>query len=249
MSVTRSAFVLSFALLTHGQYGPGGQYGPDGSNEDYSSAFNGGGSSSSNNGGFISGNGILGGNTALIAHGVLASFAFVILFPTGSILIRLASFKGVWLVHGLFQIFAYLVYIAAFALGVWMTQQAPAQANLIGRYHPIIGIVLFVVLFIQPVLGLIHHFRYKKVGRRTFWSYGHLWLGRLLIPLGMINGGLGLLLATETGYGRPTTGQIIPYGVVAGITSLLWLTAAIVGERRRTKAQEVPVGVYKEQYA
>lgn len=188
-------------------------------------------------------------STFSIAHGVLASLAFVILFPVGSITIRLASFRGVWLVHGLFQIFAFLVYIAAFALGVWMTQQAPAQANLIGRYHPIIGIVLFVVLFIQPVLGLIHHCQYKKLGRRTFWSYGHLWLGRLLVPLGMINGGLGLLLATETGYGRPTTGQVTAYGVVAGVMSLLWLAATIFGERRREKTRKVPVGVYKEQYA
>lgn len=112
--------------------------------------------------------------TFSIAHGILASLAFVIFFPMGSMLIRLASFPGLWLVHGLFQIFASVVYIAAFALGVWMTQQAPSQVDLIGRYHPIIGIVLFVVLFIQPVLGLLHHFRFKKVGRRTFWSYGHL---------------------------------------------------------------------------
>jgi hypothetical protein len=184
-----------------------------------------------------------------IAHGVLASLAFVILFPAGSILIRLASFRGLWLVHGLFQIFAFVVYIAAFALGVWMTNQAPSQVNLIGRYHPIIGIVVFVVLFIQPVLGLIHHFQFKKHGRRTFWSYGHLWLGRLLIPIGMINGGLGLLLATETGYGRPTTGQIAAYGAIAGLMSILWAAAAIIGERRWAKARKVPAGVYKEQYA
>lgn len=113
--------------------------------------------------------------TVSIAHGVLASLAFVIFFPAGSILIRLASFRGLWLVHGLFQIFAFIVYIAAFALGVWMTQQAPSQVNLIGRYHPIIGIVLFVVLFIQPILGYVHHLQFKKQGRRTLWSYGHLW--------------------------------------------------------------------------
>jgi hypothetical protein len=184
-----------------------------------------------------------------VAHGVLASLAFVILFPAGSILIRLASFPGLWLVHGIFQIFAFVVYIAAFALGVWMTNQAPSRVNLIGRYHPIIGIVLFAVLFMQPVLGLIHHFQFKKYGRRTFWSYGHLWLGRLLIPIGIINGGLGLLLATETGYGRPTSGQIAAYGAVAGLMALSWASAAIIGERRRARARKVPVEVHKEQYA
>lgn len=36
----------------------------------------------------------------LVAHAVLATFAFGFLFPAGGILIRLASFRGLWLVHG-----------------------------------------------------------------------------------------------------------------------------------------------------
>jgi hypothetical protein len=155
-----------------------------------------------------------------------------------------------WLIHGLFQIFAFVVYIAAFALGIWMTQQAPSQANLIGRYHPIIGIVLFIVLLIQPVLGLVHHFQFKKHGTRTVWSYGHLWLGRLLITLGIINGGLGLLLARQSGYDRPTTGQVIAYSVIAGVMWLLWVVSSIVGEKKRAAANHrVTMGGYKEQYA
>lgn len=35
---------------------------------------------------------------------------------------------------------------------------------------------------------------------------------------------------------RPTKGQIIAYGVVAGIMWLAWVAAAIVGERRRKGA-------------
>ena len=177
-----------------------------------------------------------------IAHGVLASLAFIVLF--------LASFRGLWLIHGLVQIVAFVVYLAAFALGIWMTQQAPSQANLIGRYHPIIGIVLLIVLLIQPVLGLVHHFQFKKHGTRTVWSYGHLWLGRLLITLGIINGGLGLLLARQSGYGRPTTGQVIAYSVIAGVMWLLWVVSSIVGEKKRAAANHrVTMGGYKEQYA
>ena len=56
----------------------------------------------------------------LIAHGVLACLAFVIFFPMGAIAIRLASFPGVVWLHAAFQIFAYLVYIAAFGLGVYI---------------------------------------------------------------------------------------------------------------------------------
>ena len=49
----------------------------------------------------------------------------------------------------------------------------------------------------------------------------HIWYGRLLILLGIINGGLGLQLAANT-----TAGEII-YGSVAGIMLLIYLVAAL----------------------
>jgi hypothetical protein len=61
--------------------------------------------------------------TMLIAHGVLASLAFVILFPAGAIAIRLASFPGVVWLHAAFQVFAYLIYVAAFGIGVYMANE------------------------------------------------------------------------------------------------------------------------------
>jgi hypothetical protein len=215
--------------------GYGGGYGPG----------NGG-----NNGNDDNGFGAFGGNRGgqpqsfidsrqkiLIAHGVLAALAFVIFFPIGSILIKLGSFRGVWLVHGILQLFAYIVYVVAFGLGIWMVNDIPV--NLLDRYHPIIGIIVFVLLFFQPILGFVHHLKFKKHSRRTIWSYGHLWLGRILITLGIINGGLGMLLASDAPAFlafRPTRGQIIAYGVVAGIMWLAWVAAAIYGEIRRAKA-------------
>jgi hypothetical protein len=58
----------------------------------------------------------------IIAHAVLASLAFVIFFPLGSILIRLASFRGAIWVHAAFQVFAYLVFVPAFAIGIRLTK-------------------------------------------------------------------------------------------------------------------------------
>ncbi|KAH7407039.1 hypothetical protein DE146DRAFT_417674 [Phaeosphaeria sp. MPI-PUGE-AT-0046c] len=202
----------------------------------------GGGNNNNNNYGGPYGNGRGGPSQSfidsrqkiLIVHGVLATLAFVIFFPLGSILIRLGSFRGVWLVHGVFQLFAYIVYMVAFGLGVWMVNNIPY--NLLDYYHPIIGIVVFVLLFFQPILGFVHHIKYKKHSRRTVWSYGHLWLGRIVITLGIINGGLGMLMASDAPAFlafRPTRGQIIAYGIVAGIMWLAWVAAAIVGERRR----------------
>lgn len=67
----------------------------------------------------------------------------------------------------------------------------------------------------------------------------------------MINGGLGLLFATETGFFAPSTGQIVAYGVVAGIMWVAWIAASVVGERRRAKSKQVVeiAPDYKEQYA
>lgn len=238
----RPLFLLAAAPLVSAQYGFG--YGGGGyPGNPYSGGSNPNGGGSSQFGGpsqsFIDSR-----QKILIAHGVLAALAFVLFFPLGSILIRLGTFRGVWLVHGIFQLFAYIVYIVAFGLGVWMVNTIPY--NLLDTYHPIIGIVLFVLLFFQPILGYVHHVQYKKYSRRTVWSYGHLWLGRIVITLGMINGGLGMLLASDAPAFlsfRPTRGQIIAYGVIAGIMWLLWVAAAFVGERRRAKA---PVAAKKE---
>ncbi|KAK3698926.1 hypothetical protein LTR37_016713 [Vermiconidia calcicola] len=99
---------------------------------------------------------------------------------------------------GVFQLIAYLFYIAAFAMGIDMA----ALGRMTHEAHPIIGIVIFVLVFFQPFLGFIHHFAFKKRNRRVVWSHGRIWLGRIVITLGTINGGLGLELAKRVAYGE-----------------------------------------------
>lgn len=65
-------------------------------------------------------------------------------------------------------------------------------------YHPIIGLVVLGCMLVQPVLGVIHHVKFKRVKRRQLWSYLHLANGRAAITLGIVNGALGLWLARET---------------------------------------------------
>ncbi|KAH7082403.1 hypothetical protein FB567DRAFT_105717 [Paraphoma chrysanthemicola] len=161
-----------------------------------------------------------------IAHGVLASLAFVGLFPMGSIAIRLASFPGIVWIHAAFQIFAYLVYIAGFGLGVYIA----VEDGYMSEYHPIIGIVVLVIVFFQPILGFLHHLLFKKYSHRTMWSYAHIWVGRIAIALGIVNGGLGLKLAGSS------QGSKIAYGVCAGLVGLVWIASMVLGERKRSKA-------------
>ena len=83
--------------------------------------------------------------------------------------------------------------------------------------HPIIGTVVIAALYLQVILALIHHNVYKKEGRRTIWGMVHVWWGRVIVTMGIINGGLGLMLS-----GNTTKGEIA-YGVIAGVIWLTWV--------------------------
>ncbi|KAF2503213.1 CBD9-like protein [Lophium mytilinum] len=165
----------------------------------------------------------------IAAHGVVAALAFVILFPAGAISIRLATFPGVIWLHAAFQIFAYIVYIAAVGLGVYIAN----EKSLLSNYHPIIGLVLFVVIFFQPIFGWLHHSLFKKYNSRSIWSHVHIWIGRIAITLGIINGGLGFKLALSDGVGSHS--GMIAYAVIAAIAWLLMVLATIFGERRKAR--------------
>lgn len=95
------------------------------------------------------------------------------------------------------------------------------------NFHPIIGLLILALLLLQPLWGALHHARYKTLGRRTLWSHLHLWTGRLVIPLGMVNGALGLWRSGTSGT------VLISYGVVAGVVWAVWMAFAVVGEVRR----------------
>lgn len=165
------------------------------------------------------------GDTLTTAHGTLASLAFVALFPAGAILIRVANFAGLVWLHAAIQTVGFLLFIAAFGLGIYIA----TQLSLLGSYHPIIGIVLFVVLFSQPVTGLLHHKMFKTHGGRGIFSFLHLGIGRVVILLGLINGGLGLMLADAT------TGEKTAYAVCAAVVGVMYIAAAVFGEVRMSK--------------
>jgi hypothetical protein len=88
-------------------------------------------------------------------------------------------------------------------------------------YHPVIGLIVFGLITLQPIGGCLGHLRYKRTGRSSILSSLHVWIGRFVITLGMINGGLGLLLA-----GNSTHSQQVAYGVVAGF---MWLVMMLIG--------------------
>ncbi|KAF1931202.1 iron reductase domain protein [Didymella exigua CBS 183.55] len=165
----------------------------------------------------------------ILVHGIFASLAFIVFFPIGAIIIRLGKFNNNVMIHVSTQIFSWLLFIAASGLGLYYG----ITGDEMNEAHPIIGIVLIAMMFIQPIAGWLHHRKFLRTGQRSAISYGHIWTGRTAIILGMINGGLGLELAgTETRY-------VIAYSVVAGVIGLAYLVAIVYGEIARSRRTSV----------
>ncbi|OAA58442.1 integral membrane protein [Niveomyces insectorum RCEF 264] len=177
-------------------------------------------------------------------HGILTSICIVILFPLGAILMRLLPGQlAVW-AHAGFQTIAYLGFIAGACLGLYLVSIVTIPfgggsllTNATTNIHPIMGIVTLITLFFQPFFGFLHHARFRQLGRRTIWSYLHLWNGRIGITVGMVNGGLGLRLANAS------HGKKVAYIVVAVIMWFVWFLFAVVGEIRRSRNKVDPAVV------
>ena len=178
-------------------------------------------------------------HNAVITHGTVMGFAFAFLFPLGAILIRVASFRGLIWVHAAIQSLAYALALAGLGLGIYIAvypesqvyhsfhgrrvkEAKISQITGEGNGHPIIGIVVISCLYLQPVLAILHHEVYKKTLKRTIWGTSHVWWGRIIITLGIINGGLGLQLS-----GNTTKGEIA-YGVIAGVIWLVWVAVSVM---------------------
>lgn len=91
------------------------------------------------------------------------------------------------------------------------------------------GTIICALLAVQPILGWLHHQYFLKNQRRGLISHAHIWYGRVLMVLGIVNGGLGLQLADAP------KAFIVAYSVVAGITSILYVAGTLVGEMRKKR--------------
>lgn len=94
--------------------------------------------------------------------------------------------------------------------------------------------MLFSLVWIQAAGGLLGHILWQKRQRKSLLAHIHVWSGRALITLGMINGGPGLLLSSVA-----SRGSYIAYGVISGVMWLLFVSSAAVYETRRN--QRAPV--------
>ncbi|KAG6002000.1 hypothetical protein E4U21_003584 [Claviceps maximensis] len=141
-----------------------------------------------------------------LAHGIIMTAVFVLIYPAGSLLTPLFN---KWFLHSMSQIVGFVCMWIAFVLG-----------HVYARMQARLGTMVVSLLAIQPLLGYLHHRIYTAHQSNSLVHHVHVWYGRSLMLLGVINGGLGLQLAHEKARAWP-----IVYSAVAAVLALAYVAA------------------------
>ncbi|KAI0468099.1 hypothetical protein F4859DRAFT_214789 [Xylaria cf. heliscus] len=131
-----------------------------------------------------------------ILHAVFMIFAFVGIWPFGILVLRIGG-SARW--HGINQVVGFGLVLIGAILG-FVISTSYNRSRKFNTAHQIIGIFVFVFVIAQLVLGYLHHRIYKKTQQPTKIAPFHIWLGRVVIPLGIANGFTGFPLALSPGY-------------------------------------------------
>ncbi|RAL01590.1 cytochrome and DOMON domain-containing protein [Aspergillus ibericus CBS 121593] len=174
-----------------------------------------------------------------IAHGVMTSVAFVLLFPNFALLLYIVpSRRTVPWVHAPLQLFAVLLALAGFGVGISVSKDLQE----IGGYHPVIGYVAVGgVVLIQPLLGIMQHLHFRKTGTSSLYGVSHRYLGRFFAALGVINGGIGFHYATAKNPDIPRASPLA-YGIICGSMFVIYVSVILW---RRSKSQAKPSKGYR----
>src|SRR5579862_5358619 len=169
----------------------------------------------------------------IIAHGVLMGLSFVIFFPLGAIIIRFLStiLPLPTMIHYITQLGTFLMVLAATGVGLYMS----IGAQFI-YFHQFFGIIIVALILVQGMLGWYHHHRFvrDKPSSRRWFTHLHLWLGRLIIILGLANCGFGLILADVA------TKYAIIWWCVCGALAILYAALSVL--RNLSAARRSGVG-------
>ncbi|KAG9517637.1 CBD9-like protein, partial [Aureobasidium melanogenum] len=148
-------------------------------------------------------------------HAVVMCLAFVLVFPLGALLLRFISVR----VHYMVQLAASILVIIGLGTGVYISTEYNRTKNY-NTAHQIVGLIVFVGVAIQLILGTVHHVIYKRTRRATKLGKIHLYLGPLVLVLGIINAPLGTIVGQRSQYN-------IPYAVVVAVLAVLFFAARI----------------------
>ncbi|OAP56484.1 hypothetical protein AYL99_09663 [Fonsecaea erecta] len=159
---------------------------------------------------------------AKIAHAALGAVAFLLFFPLGGIIVKVWPHRHIVWIHAAIQAFGLAVFVASTGLGIWMGLKLDA----VDHYHCVIGLVILGLLVLQPLMKL--HWFHEKIPKVVHFVHIHLWLGRALILLGIVDGGLGFQFAATFKGPKWASGWKIAYGVCGALVWIIYVSVVIV---------------------
>jgi len=172
-----------------------------------------------------------------VAHAVIMSLVFVLLFPLSALTIYLPYHEKVRHIHAPLQLISLVLMLIGFGTGV----QLAKRLDITTGYHQIVGYIVVVwMVLIQPALGLGQHLHFRKTGTRSPMGHVHRWLGRIIIILGIVNGGLGFMQAGPVGQRDVPTYSVIVYGIFAGLIFLVYLAVLIMSTFSAQRTSSLP---------
>ncbi|KAH9885162.1 hypothetical protein F4778DRAFT_761342 [Xylariomycetidae sp. FL2044] len=144
-------------------------------------------------------------DSAATAHAVIMVMAFVGVYPFGILVLRLGNWVR-W--HALNQVVALILIIVGSGLG-FSISKTYNRTKKVNTAHQVIGILVFIFVLAQFTLGFLHHRAFKKTQQPTKLAPIHVWLGRVLVLMGVINGFLGFPLALAPSYNYVLAGLVL----------------------------------------
>ncbi|KAK6839882.1 hypothetical protein PG989_015752 [Apiospora arundinis] len=175
---------------------------------------------------------------AATAHAIIMIFVFVGLFPFGTLVLRLGNWVR-W--HAINQGFGGLLVIIGFGLGAHISKLYNRSKSF-NSAHQVIGIFIFIFVLGQFALGFFHHRMYqktqepKKIGPVTMGTI-HVWLGRLIILLGVINAFLGFNLAQSSHWNLILGGLVV---FVFPVIAVILVTKHFISKRWNSRDKNDP---------
>ncbi|CAG8630640.1 4541_t:CDS:2, partial [Racocetra persica] len=156
----------------------------------------------------------------IISHASIMFFAWMVFLPVAVSVARFARTLSFWVnLHR--GILVFLV-IPLVIIGNAIAYVASGGFQAISDPHKILGLILFICLFVQLTVGVFHHEMYDPRRNYTpWWTHLHRWLGRAIVALAIFQVPLGLSL-----YGASMTIFYIYYAYVA-VTLIIFTILSI----------------------
>jgi hypothetical protein len=124
-------------------------------------------------------------STLVIVHAIFLGLAFVVVFPVGAIGLRL-GLRWSFTIHWVMQVIATVASFVGLAVAIALSIIG-IEFDGFDEAHQVLGLIVVALLVFQVGGGMWHHVNFKRLGRRTLVSYGHMLLGRVVIWGGMVN--------------------------------------------------------------